>query len=278
MFEGRAQTHPPINIDSTDNKGPDKTRLAPTPPAFTRLKSNHDRQRENREKKATPVTRHAKMDKNTLFRLGTFTSAADILDIPAPKSAEIGRGKASTKGRWASQCYGSLGEPVSNEVGRTRTIPTCPAWRRALKRTLNHLYSDRHFHSGPHATCTVACHLNSGRTTRHLYSGRHFFTGPPARLLYSGPLHATCTAAATFTVAPPQQHTTRQRLRQLVGVTFLKTGVRVQSKANSMPKSCKTMHTKQMSCKNHAKSCHAKTEPLEPGPTPWSDHLFLPPY
>ena len=43
------------------------------------------------------------------------------------------------------------------------------------------------------------------------------------------------------------------------GVTFLKTGVRMQSKANSMPKTCKTRHTKQMSCKDPCKIMSCKT-------------------
>ena len=93
--------------------------------------------------------------------------------------------------------------------------------RATLKRTLNHLYSGLSLEQWPcHATFTVApsmplvqwpCRLYSGPLPCHLYSGRHFHTGPPT-----------------------------------------------QQKKRSMPKSCKTTHTEQMSCKNHAMQNHAK--------------------
>ena len=199
--------------------------------------------------------------------------------------------RTRTQSRWASPYSESLGEPVLRVVGRTRTqsrwanpyYPYVPARRcacsaRPLKvpawhvPSARHLYSGRHFHSGLHATCTVACHLNSGCTTCHLYSGRHF---------HSGPLHFH--SGCHFHSGPPTPNTRQPCLRQLgEGVTFLKTGC-VRKKNHAKIMSCKTMYVMQKPCKitpaktmqNHVMQTmqnHAMPKPCKTSPRRISSH------
>ena len=85
-------------------------------------------------------------------------------------------GQAIKQG-WASQCSESLGVPVL--IGRTRTQSRWARCACSARQKCPLGYT-------AHATCTVACHLNSGCTTCHLYSGRRFHSGPLPRRLYSG--------------------------------------------------------------------------------------------
>ena len=159
-------------------------------------------------------------------------------------------------------CTGHRIAPLSAVPARRCCARRCACSARPLKvpawhvPSARHMYSGRHFHSGLHATCTAACHLNSGCTTCHLYSGRHFHSGPLPRHFHSGchfhsgpphpPTHEPSSPSARRRYLPQDRVPSKKKpCQNHVMQNHAKPGY---------AKPCKIM-----SCKNHAKSCHAKT-------------------
>ena len=158
---------------------------------------------------------------------------------------------------------------VSKKLNKKGPLPLLASfgvgWQRQKKLAKS---SHFFFDAGIEAACRAAQSAAAPALFGGVLGGRHFHSGPSMPLvqrpplsqwplpchLYSGPCHATCTVAATFTVAPPQ-HTTRHpsarrcHLPQDRGQGAIK---------NTHAKITQNHAHQANVMQNQAKSCHAK--------------------